>query len=277
MSTENWNQNPNDPNAQRPWGSSWDAVGQPGGSGPEQPGGQQPGGSQPGQPERPTGAFGPQLSGSANPPGAPGAQQGTPASQPSAPQPTPPGWENSGWGVPPQGQWQTGWNSSTQYPEQQPPGWQQQAPTGQGFAGGQWAPAPARPPRGTGAFGLFFKALFDFDFRRYVTPQIVKILYILSIIAVGIYWIGSVFVLFGSARSTSVFTGRSSTNGAIVFLAVLDLLFGWIFALAAIALVRMQYEYILALIRTSEYARDIRAHLGAVDSTDHGDDTDAQS
>ncbi len=263
MSNENWNQNPNDPNAQRPWGSSWDAVGQPGGSQPEQPEGAS---------GAPQGSPGPQ-------PGPQASQPGAPLSQPSASQPTPAGWENSGWGAPPQGQWQTGWNASTQYPEQQqrpPQGWQQQPPTGQGVAGGQWAPVPARAPRGEGAFVQFFRALFDFDFRRYVTPQIVRILYILSIVAVGLYWIGSVFVLFASARSTSVFTGTETTNGGVVFLAVLDLLFGWIFALAVIALIRMQYEFMTAMIRTSEYARDIHAHLGAGEAPDRADGTDSK-
>lgn len=44
-------------------------------------------------------------------------------------------------------------------------------------------------------------------------------------------------------------------------MAVLDLLFGWILALISLAFVRMQFEFVMALIRTSEYARDIKAHL----------------
>lgn len=267
MSSDNWNQNqnPNEPNAQPPWGSSWDAVG---GANPADPAGpsQQPAGPQgPVQPD----AGRPQPAGSASEPTNPGLRPG-PASQASAPQPGG-GWQEPGWATPPQNQWQTGWNTSTPAPgtpgygDQQPgQGWQ--APTGQGWAGSSWAQAPAAKSQRASGVSTFFRALFDLDFRRYVTPQIVRILYILSIVGVGLYWIGSVFVLFAAARSTSVFTGETSTNGGMVFLAVLDLLFGWIFALAVIALIRMQYEYMIALIRTSEYARDIKAHLGAPDA-----------
>lgn len=251
MSNENWNQN--DPNAQYgpgqnsagqnsagqnppAWGSSWDAVGQ----NPATPG------SQPNQSQ-------------------PSASQ--PVSQPSAT----PGWENTGW-TPTQAQNPGAWQQGAADPNQQ---WNQTAPVyptpnAQPWdqnATQQWgAAAPA--PKPTGGIGGFIRALFDLNFRKYVTPSIVKVLYVISIIGVAIYWIGTVIALFAASRQTSVFTGETRTNGGVMTLAVLDLLFGWIFALAAIALVRMQYEYMVALIRTSEYARDIKAKLGAPDAGD---------
>ena len=269
MSTQNWNQNPNEPNDQASWGSSWDAVGRPN---PPQPG--QPPEGIPGQPG-PTRPYPgqPLPNGSASEPTIPGFQPGVPASQPTAPPPGEGNWVAPGWNAPQQDQWQTGWHNSTQQPDgprygDQPAGQQWQPPPGQAWAGDDWNRTPAPRPARTSPLAGFLSALFDLDFRRYVTPQIVRILYILSIIAVGLYWIGSVITLFAASRSTSVLTGQTTTNGGVVFLAVLDLLIGWIFALAAIALVRMQYEYILALIRTSEYARDIKAHLGAPNAGD---------
>lgn len=110
------------------------------------------------------------------------------------------------------------------------------------------------------------RALFDLSFTKYVTPSIVKVLYIISIIGVGLYWIGSVIALFIAGQTMNPYTGEMQTNDPWMFLAWSDLLFGWIFALAVIALIRMQYEYIVALIRTSEYARDIKAKLEAPDT-----------
>lgn len=267
MSSDNWNQNPTEPNGQRSWGSSWDAVGGSGSSDPASLS-QQPTGPQgPIQPD----VGGSQPLGSASEPSTPVVQPSGPGSQPSASQPG--GRQEPAWGTPRENQWQTGWNAATPQPgtppyAEQQPGQVWQTPAGQGWQPASWTQTAPGRPQGTSAVSTFFKALFDLDFRRYVTPQIVRILYILAIIAVGLYWIGSVITLFAAARSTSVFTGQTTTNGGLVFLAVLDLLFGWIFALAAIALVRMQAEYILALIRTSEYARDIKAHLGAPDAGD---------
>ena len=270
MSTQNPNQNPNEPTDRPSWGSSWDAVGRPDQPGPGQsPQGTpaQPGAARP-EPEQaaPTGAA-PESEATI-----PGFQPSGPASASTASRPGTGEWQDPGWTDPPPNQWQTGWHTSAQYPgpaghPQQQPGQAWQQPTaGHDAPGGEWVPAPGPRPRRDSVARSFLGALFDLDFRRYVTPQIVRILYILSIAAVALYWIGSVVMLFAMARSTSLLTGQTSTNGGIAFVAVLDLLFGWIFALAVVALIRMQYEYMIAIIRTSEYARDITAHLGAGDA-----------
>lgn len=206
---------------------------------------------QPGQSDPPS---------AAHPSGSPDGP--TPANQ--AP-PNPPGWENTT----PDGQpWEQQQGSPYTQPQPGPgpaqPGWNTPP---QGAQAGGWGPygQPADPqPSGSrgnrlvAAVRTFVKDLFNLEFDRFVTPSILKVLYLLTIIGVGLYWFGSVIFLFVAGATTS---DSGDGGGAIVFLAVLDLLFGWIFALVFLALFRVQYEYMVAMIRTSEYARDINDKL----------------
>jgi len=184
---------------------------------------------------------------------------------PNQPPPNPPGWEDTTWDAQSRQQ-----QPGSPYTQPQPgpapaqPGWNTPP---QGAQVGGWGPygQPADPqPSGSrgnklvAAVRTFVKDLFNLEFDRFVTPSILKVLYLLTIIGVGLYWFGSVIFLFAAGATTS---GAGNGGGAIVFLAVLDLLFGWIFALVFLALFRVQYEYMVAMIRTSEYARDINAKL----------------
>jgi hypothetical protein len=101
---------------------------------------------------------------------------------------------------------------------------------------------PAQPPGGPGGPGVrpqgkgFFGSLFDFSFEHFVTPMIVKVVYILSIIGLGIVWL--------------VFLAASFSQGGGAGLAVL--LLGPIAILLYLCLIRMTLEFYLAVTRMSQ-------------------------
>lgn len=91
---------------------------------------------------------------------------------------------------------------------------------------------PAAPPPATGFLG----ALFDFSFEHFVTPMIVKFVYILSIMGLGIAWL----VFLAAAFSQGV--------GAGLFV----LLLGPPAILLYLCLIRMTLEFYLAVTRMSQ-------------------------
>jgi hypothetical protein len=91
------------------------------------------------------------------------------------------------------------------------------------------------PPQQPPAKG-FFGALFDFSFNTFVTPVIIRALYIL-----GLFGIAVGYVLFVAAAFQD-----SATYG------VLTLLVGLIFAFLYLALWRVVLEFFFAVVRMSE-------------------------
>ena len=94
-------------------------------------------------------------------------------------------------------------------------------------------PAPATPPpTGKGFFG----ALFDLKFEHFVTPMLVKVVYVLAIVGLGIGW------LFWLVTSFAVSTGMG----------IAVLILGPLLMLIYLAFIRMTLEFYLALVRMSE-------------------------
>ena len=94
----------------------------------------------------------------------------------------------------------------------------------------QYGQSPQTPQKG------FFGALFDFSFETFVTPMIVKVVYVLSIIALGLAWL----VWMAAAFS------QSSGLGLVV------LVLGPIAILLYLCLIRMTLEFYLAVTRMSQ-------------------------
>ncbi|HEX6151185.1 DUF4282 domain-containing protein [Nocardioides sp.] len=96
---------------------------------------------------------------------------------------------------------------------------------------------PAAPPPGdqSSAKG-FLGALFDFTFEHFVTPMIVKVVYILAIIALGLG-----FFLFLAAGFAA-----GARTGLVV------LLVGPVAVLLYLCLIRMTLEFYLAIARMSQ-------------------------
>jgi hypothetical protein len=165
------------------------------------------------------------------------------------------------------GEQQPGWHGQQPYPGgygQQPeqpaygsypqqPGQQPAAGYGQASPGWQQAPGQQRYPGSTPGYpaGLggmppqhespgFFGALFDFSFNSFATPVVIKVLYILGLVAIGL---GYVFlVISGFAQDPLVGLGF--------------LIAGAIGALIYVIFLRITLEFYYAVVRMSE---DIRA------------------
>lgn len=82
----------------------------------------------------------------------------------------------------------------------------------------------------------FFKALFDFSFSTFITPKVVKFVYVLSVVALGLLW----FIMLVASFSQSAGAG----------LAVL--IVGPILVLLYLVFIRMTLEFYLATVRMSE-------------------------
>jgi hypothetical protein len=134
------------------------------------------------------------------------------------------------------------------YPTQPPPGGQHpsggQYPPGgyptQPGQGGAMPPYPSSGHRmdggGGDGSGGFFAALFDFSFSRFVTPMIVKLVYVLATIALGLLYI--VFVIGAFSQSAGAGIGV--------------LIVGAIVALIYLAFIRMTLEFYYAIVRMSQ-------------------------
>jgi hypothetical protein len=138
---------------------------------------------------------------------------------------------------------QQGWSGAQQQPpypggygQQPPPGWGGYPQPGQqpGGFGGQppTGPVPGPPGRTGSPFG----ALFDFDFNTFATPAVVKILYIVGMVLLGLAYIVALIGGF--------------TQGVGIGLAVLVV--GAVFVLFYLILFRVTLEFFYAIVRMSE-------------------------
>lgn len=118
-------------------------------------------------------------------------------------------------------------------------------PYGAGPAGPPYGGPPAYgPPGGGGPFGPppggspkgFFGALFDFSFSSFITPMIVKAVYVLAVVVLGLTWLVLLLVTFAD----------NPAGGLIV------LILGPVVALIYLAFIRMTLEFYLAIVRMSQ-------------------------
>lgn len=111
--------------------------------------------------------------------------------------------------------------------------------------GATGAPAPAAAGRDAG----FFSALFDFSFRKYATPSIVKTIYVLVTIVVSL------------GALVGIITGAAAAYEFDSDFGPLFLLFGVPFILIAVilqlALVRVLLESSLARIRSAQSLQNL--------------------
>jgi Domain of unknown function (DUF4282) len=144
---------------------------------------------------------------------------------------------------PPPGQ---GWGAPQQPPPYPPGGYGQEPPPGWG---GYPPPGPPGPPPGPAGYGGppmgpgpqgeskgFFAALFDFSFDSFATPAVVKVLYIIGMVLLGLFWVGA--VIFGFTRGAG--------QGLLI------LIVGGIGALFYLTLFRITLEFYYAIVRMSE-------------------------
>jgi hypothetical protein len=103
-------------------------------------------------------------------------------------------------------------------------------------------PPPGQPsPSGSGAAPStdasgFFRALFDFSFSEFITPKVVKFVYILATILLALTWLVLVIAGFSQSVGDGLIFLIGGTIGAILYL----------------ALIRMSLEFCLAIVRMSQ-------------------------
>ena len=127
-----------------------------------------------------------------------------------------------------------------------------------GYAGYQTAPAPgsslgpatpqvgAPKPKDDNPFA----ALLDFEFRRYATPGLIKIIYIVLLVAIGLS------MLFGLASGLSMLSSQWTAG-----VGVLTMLASGVGAIVSVLLVRIGLEYAIATIRMSGDIAKMREEL----------------
>jgi len=88
----------------------------------------------------------------------------------------------------------------------------------------------------------FFGKLFDLSLKTYITPSIVRVLYVITMVISVIVWI----ILIISGFHVNVGVG------------ILAIVLGWIVGLLVLVLFRLSFEVSLAMIRTAENTARIK-------------------
>lgn len=120
-------------------------------------------------------------------------------------------------------------------------------PSPSGGGGGYSPPPPPPQPSGppspyASARGVvsdttgFLPALFDFTFTHFVTPKLVRFVYLLATIALAVGWLLFLFTAFA----------QSTAFGLVV------LIFGPLLVIIYLAVIRMTLEFYLSIVRMSE-------------------------
>ena len=82
----------------------------------------------------------------------------------------------------------------------------------------------------------FIGALFDFSFSHFITPMIVKAVYILAVVALGLAWIFFLIAAFSQSVGGGLFVLVLGPIGIVIYL----------------AFIRMTLEFYLAIVRMSQ-------------------------
>lgn len=142
------------------------------------------------------------------------------------------------------GQYDTNQFDQNQFGQQEPWGQQNQP---QGAAGFEAYPNQ-QMANSTGADkDGFFSALFDFSFTRYVTPSVVKVLYVLLMIVVGL------FVLLAIIG----FLAAMAQDASGILLALIGIPLVLLGAVAWLAFYRVGLEVAVSIIRTAQSVQSI--------------------
>ncbi len=115
-----------------------------------------------------------------------------------------------------------------------------QSPYGAGGGQPPYEVGGGQPPFDGGAGRAkgkgFFGALFDFSFEHFVTPMLVKAVYIVALVALGLGWL--IWLVAGFSQSTGF--------------GVAVLVLGPILLFLYLCLIRMTLEFYLAITRMSQ-------------------------
>jgi hypothetical protein len=96
-------------------------------------------------------------------------------------------------------------------------------------------PPPPSGPVGTDTSG-FFSALFDFTFSTFATPKIVRFVYLLATVVIGLFFVVWVVAAFSENIGLGIFV----------------LILGLVAAIVYLAFIRMTLEIYYAIVRMSQ-------------------------
>lgn len=103
-------------------------------------------------------------------------------------------------------------------------------------------PPPAQEPYGQpgGSSGQpqkgFFGALFDFSFEHFVTPILVKVVYILATVGLALVWLIWLVAAFSQEPALGIVVLLLGPIGVVIYLAI----------------IRMTLEFYLSVVRMSQ-------------------------
>ncbi|ASU84658.1 DUF4282 domain-containing protein [Nocardiopsis gilva YIM 90087] len=135
------------------------------------------------------------------------------------------------------------------YQQQPPPGGPGTPPPGGPYGPGTPPPPPGAPGQPMPTEKGFFGSLFDFSFREFVTSKIIKLLYILWLVLIGIFTLSGVITSFG-------FMAIEPVSG---FLGLLGTILG---GAIAVLITRVGLELLIVVFRISEDLSAIRKRGG---------------
>jgi hypothetical protein len=92
----------------------------------------------------------------------------------------------------------------------------------------------------------FFRGLLDFKFEEYVTPKIIRTLYILSLVLVAIGWLVMIVSGIGMIAAGSRYGGMTALIG------ILYLVLSPLFAIIQLTLIRVFFELVLVFFSIKE-------------------------
>jgi hypothetical protein len=92
--------------------------------------------------------------------------------------------------------------------------------------------------------GSFFRALFDFSFSEFITSKIIKVLYVIMIVLVALFWIAVLIYSF-------MMPGKNAFS-IIASIIIVPIAF-----LLHIIFMRVGYEILIVIFGIAEHTRDI--------------------
>lgn len=118
------------------------------------------------------------------------------------------------------------------------------AATGAGAPGAAAAPAPARyvPPITSQQAAGFISSLFDLSFTNFITPKIIKVLFVITIVLLALETLGLVAFAFMNSALGGIF--------ALLIIGPLIFFFGVIYA-------RVTMEILIQIFRGVEFLSEI--------------------
>lgn len=88
------------------------------------------------------------------------------------------------------------------------------SPVGTAPAAGYGAPPPYVPPRRDG----FWSRLFDLSFEEFITPSIIKVLFIIAMVAIGLSVLAAIIMGFVTSGALGIFVLIAAVVGGFMYL-----------------------------------------------------------